>query len=376
MFLLGHPEDSLQILEEGERHSEEIGDKRSLAIFHSKLGSYHVFKGERLAAIEYTEKAFQEAEKINDLELMAPISCELCNSNLNAGQFTETIEVVPRIVGLLEKAQRERDFFGTRYNVYSGICAYCGIAFALLGNFDEGKVFFQKGLSVALEINATYCLGWTEFAYGHFFLTKGAGKDAVEHFQESIGYFEEAEAVYLVGLAWSGLGYGFYLLDDLETACGHIEKGLKITSDIGFPAWLGQLYWFLSMVYFESGDLTKALNCAEEASRLSEKRGEKHWEGISKIWRGRILCRAETSGDRKGQASIYEGMKICEALKLKPYLATGYLFSGELHVNTGQRERALEDLKKAESMFQEMGMDYWVEKTRKVLGSLNQDHSG
>jgi class 3 adenylate cyclase/tetratricopeptide (TPR) repeat protein len=370
MYLLGHPEDSLQILEHGERHAKEVGDERSLAIFLSKLGSYHVFKGERLAAIEYTEKAFQEAEKINDLELMAPISSELCTSNIHSGEFTKTVEAIPKIIALLEKTQRERDFFGTRYNVYSGICAHCGFAFALQGNFNEGKVFFEKALPFALEINALYCLGWTEFAYGHFFLTMGSGEDAVGHFQKSIGYLEEAEAIYIVGAAWSGLGCGFYLLDDLETACRYIEKGLKIMSDMGLSYWLGQFYWFLSMVYFESGDLTKALNCAEEASKLSEKRGERHWEGISKIWRGRILWKAETTGGRNGEESIYEGMKICEALKLKPYLATGYLFSGELYAGTGQRERALEDLKKAEVMFQEMGMKYWLTKTKEVLGRL------
>ena len=34
------------------------------------------------------------------------------------------------------------------------------------------------------------------------------------------------------------------------------------------------------------------------------------------------------------------------------------------------REEALEHLKKAEAMFQDMGMDYWLGKTRKVLATL------
>ncbi len=43
---------------------------------------------------------------------------------------------------------------------------------------------------------------------------------------------------------------------------------------------------------------------------------------------------------------------------------------GELYADRGQRENALENLKKAEGMFQEMGMDYWLAQTQEVLGRL------
>jgi hypothetical protein len=39
----------------------------------------------------------------------------------------------------------------------------------------------------------------------------------------------------------------------------------------------------------------------------------------------------------------------------------------ELCVNVGQREKALENRKKPEAMYQEMGMDYWLVRTKKFL---------
>jgi hypothetical protein len=42
----------------------------------------------------------------------------------------------------------------------------------------------------------------------------------------------------------------------------------------------------------------------------------------------------------------------------------------EIHADTGQKGLALENLKKAEGMFQEMGMDYWLGKTLEVLRRL------
>jgi hypothetical protein len=50
--------------------------------------------------------------------------------------------------------------------------------------------------------------------------------------------------------------------------------------------------------------------------------------------------------------------------------AQGHLFLGELYAHGGQEEKALEHLKKAETMFQEMGMEYWLAVARKVSAGL------
>ncbi len=50
--------------------------------------------------------------------------------------------------------------------------------------------------------------------------------------------------------------------------------------------------------------------------------------------------------------------------------AARQLFLGELYAHGGQKEKALENLKKAETMFLEMGMDYWLDETREVSAGL------
>jgi tetratricopeptide (TPR) repeat protein len=107
-----------------------------------------------------------------------------------------------------------------------------------------------------------------------------------------------------------------------------------------------------------------------EALKLSQKNNEKGFEAWSWIGLGRILGRAETPQIDKAEEYIFHGMKIFDEVKMKPYFALGYLSLGELYVNAGQKEKALENLRKAEAMFQEMGMDYWLVETRKVLADL------
>jgi tetratricopeptide (TPR) repeat protein len=73
---------------------------------------------------------------------------------------------------------------------------------------------------------------------------------------------------------------------------------------------------------------------------------------------------------KQAEECILKGIKIDEELKIKTYYAPGYYFLGELYADTGQKDKALETLKKAEKLFREMGMDYWLVKTREVLERL------
>jgi class 3 adenylate cyclase len=370
MLLLGYPEDSLQILQEGEKHSKDVGDERGLSVFYSKLGHYYAIKGEPLLAINYTENCFQGAEKAQDIELMAPIACELCTSYSIAGKYLKVIEVAPKMLALLEKTQRERDFFGMRYNVYSGLCGYCGFAFCMLGNFKEGKALCDKGYQFAIDINKPYGLGWLELCYSYLFQIMGDGKNSIEHSKKSIKYQEEAQSVFMLGIAWANLGFGYCLLEDLETAKKYIEKGLKIHTDAGLPYYLSFLYWLLSVVHFDSGDLKSVQKHVEKALTLSRDKKERHFEGISEIWLGRILAKAIPSRGDTAEDHILQGIQILHELKIKPYSAQGYLLLGELYADRGEKRKARENLKKAEGMFQEMGMDYWLAKTQEVLGRL------
>ena len=51
----------------------------------------------------------------------------------------------------------------------------------------------------------------------------------------------------------------------------------------------------------------------------------------------------------------------------RPSLYLGHLWLGEVYTEAGRREEALENLTKAETMFRQMGMDYWQAKAQEVL---------
>jgi class 3 adenylate cyclase/tetratricopeptide (TPR) repeat protein len=370
MHLLDYPEDSVEILQEGEKLSKESGDERSLLILRSKLGSYYANHGDPLSAVKYTENSFHEAKKTQDIELIAPTACELCNAYLYASEFSKLIDVAYKVLSLLEKSQRERDFFGTRYNVYSGLCALSVIAAGWLGEFQEGEVLYKKGLHFALDVHSLYALGLLELGHGQCLSLLGDGEKAAEHSQKCVNYYEEAQAVLGLGLAWAQVGYGYYLLGDLKKAKDFTEKGIKIHTDAGPPSWLSFQFWLLGIVHFDQGDLKNAQSFMDKALELSEKNNERHWEGVLRIWLGRILGIVAPSDADNAEEYIFHGIKICDELKTRPFSAQGRLFLGELYSDIGQKEKALKNLRRAEEMFQEMGMDYWLIKVQGAVERL------
>ena len=93
-------------------------------------------------------------------------------------------------------------------------------------------------------------------------------------------------------------------------------------------------------------------------------------EGFAWLQLGRIIGRMEGSHHQKAEECILNGIKILKELKIKPTLSIGFLFLGEFYAHAGRKEDSLKLLKQAEGLFQEMGMNYWLGRTKNILESL------
>jgi hypothetical protein len=63
-------------------------------------------------------------------------------------------------------------------------------------------------------------------------------------------------------------------------------------------------------------------------------------------------------------------MSLLQELGVAAWYGAGYLWLGEIYAESGRREEAIANLKKAEGMFRDMGMDYWLAKAQEALARL------
>lgn len=370
MICLGFPEDSISILQEGERLSRELGDSRLLASFHSWMGMCYSRKGQAALGIQYAESCFREAEDIKDLDLMARTAVDLCTADfLRAADFSRQIDIASKVIPLLEATQRQAESFGT-LNPYCMLLSYYAQARNFTGDFREGQILFEKGVRFASQIGDLTALGIVESQQGlDLVYAKGDLRQGITHLRDGIRYLEERQVLVMLNYAWMGLGWAYWLLEQFDTAREYIEKGLKMQLDAGVRQLRSWPCGSLGMVHLELGDLDKAQGCAEEALRLALENGERWPEGMSRVVLGRVLGRNQRLR-AEAEASILAGIRILSEVRVKPMVAQGQFYLGELYADAGKTKKALASLKKAEAMCQDMGMDYWLQRTRAVLSKL------
>jgi class 3 adenylate cyclase/tetratricopeptide (TPR) repeat protein len=368
---IGLSEGFLPLLQKAEALSVELGDEKNRLIARSRLGIYFILKGnDPDLGWKYIESCAEHPELIKDVELMALIGVDLCASCIISGDIHRIIRIAPTIISLIENSRTQAEFCGSPYNPYSFILGDWGFATGLLGHFSEGEKLVEKALSFAEEINHRATLCNMEYTYGNLLAFKGEGPKAIRILKNAIKDIEESQSMYLAGTAWAFLGYAHWLTGDYQTALDLSEKGLKIQIDLGLPFVRSWCHVSCGLAHFDLGNLEEAGVQAEQALQYSLANNEKHLQGVSRILLGKVLAKADPGQIQTAEGHLRQGISLLEEIGILSYAGTGYLWLGEAYAESGRKEEALTNLKKAEAMFQEMGMDYWLERTRTLLAKV------
>jgi tetratricopeptide (TPR) repeat protein len=248
-----------------------------------------------------------------------------------------------------------------------------GHGLGYLGEFTEGQQACEKAQSLAQETDNAFSIALVEFLYGCFFLPKGDGESSASHMEISIGHLEKLGAVFYLPLALSLLGEGYRLAGELHKALGCMEKGLELLVRTGMPVWLSLYHYHLSLAHFDLGNLKAAKSHAEQGVYFGQENGEQYGKGQSLLQLGKILSKTNSLDTKDAEKHVLQGLKILDELETKPAYAVGCLDFGEIYLDKGLKEDALININKAERMFQAMGMNYWLEKSRMLIAKINKE---
>jgi predicted ATPase/class 3 adenylate cyclase len=354
----GYPQNSLRFLKEGERLAKEIGDEKTLANFFSLIGNLYGTRGDIQLSQRYGEECFEQSKKIQDVEFMAPAAYDLCNVYMFIGEYSKIIDIAPGVIQHLEKTKRKSEFFNRP------------LSLGMLGNPEKGNAFCEKSLRHAIEIGDLRTMGFCENMCGYLSAIMGDWKLSTDHLQNCIKYFEKANWLWPLSIACSGLAYVNSFLGDREIANKYLEKVHKLRHESPVEIFSSFLYSLLGQTYMNLGDIKSGRKYLERALSLAERNNEIHVQGFSWIGLGQILAKTSSSQIREAEEYIRRGIALLEKINIRPHYSQGYFYLGKLYADTGQKAQAAVNLKIAEEMFQEMGMNYWLTRTQGVLENL------
>ncbi len=372
LTFLNYPESSLEILESAEALSRKLEDQKSLMTAYRKLGLYYSLKGNMALALDYSEKGFDEAEKLGAVDLVMQGASDICPSLVLTGELSRTASIAKRALRLLEECQGEGDLFIGAWTAYSALCGYCGYALSAQMKIEEANTYFEKGLASARQTEDKFGAGFIEAWYAASSYWVGDAGATIKHAQNAIDLFEETGINVLLGFVWSFLAGGYYLLGEHETALHHAQKGLSLHRAGGVPSILPIVDWHMGLAYLACGDIENAKKCADEAVTLCQEFNSKLNEGVAWVLHGRVIGECDPSKADITQQEIFQGISIADAIGLGATVVIGHLFLGEVFEKSSRKDEAIENLKIAEKMGREMGMGYWLTRTQEALAKLGQ----
>ena len=371
ILALGFKEGSLEILKEGQKLAEEIGDGSSLAQLCGFIAHFLSYKGDWVQGLNYGERALAEAERIGDVDTAVRVTTDFIGPLCYRGDFQKAASIVERAVVLIEKIGKTNDRFGTSFPLHPTLIAVHGYAKGMLGDFDQGEPCCERVVRLALESKEPRTLAMAEVICGFVSVVRGKDLESCQrHLRSSIRSAEEARFSPYLPLAWTCMGWAEWMQGNLEAArdCGQKAVSTQIEGRLSVMSSLAHL--LLGAVSLDSGDLVGAQTSMEEALRLSQASGERYIEGRAGTWLGRVLGKADVSQAAVAEERILQGIRLLEQMQIKPWQAEGHLLAGELYADTGQEQKALTSLMKAQGMFQEMEMTHWLSRSQRALDRL------
>ena len=150
----------------------------------------------------------------------------------------------------------------------------------------------------------------------------------------------------------------------------YILEGIKIFEEIKQRPFYSWGYLCLGELYSDTSEYAKAMNTLKKAEGEFQDMGIDYRLSFSKSLIGKTLSKINPVQFSESEQIILDAMKIAQDIESKPASAYGHLCLGEIYAENGQKEKALENLKKAETMYQEMKMGLWLGKTREDLNRL------
>ena len=371
ILALGFEGESLEILQEGRRLAEEIGDSSSLARLYAFIAHGMSFKGDSAQCVEYGRKALLEAERTGEIAAAAVAATNVSGSLCFRGDFAKAIEIAEKGIILIDKSGRTADSFGTGFPLYPALMVVHSYSRAMLGNFAEGEPCCEQMIRFATDAKHLRAMAVAEVVCGLVSTVRGKDLESCfKHLENGVRYSRETGFGPYLALAWTCTGWAYWLQGNLDMARDYGEKAIITQSETGTTAMSALTHLLLGTISLDSGDPPGALDSIEKALNLSQTCDERYIEGRALAWLGRALGKADMSQAAAAEGHILRGIKLLEEMKIRPWQAEGHLLAGELYADTGQQQKALSSLMKAQGMFQEMEMTHWLSRAQRALGKL------
>jgi tetratricopeptide (TPR) repeat protein len=339
--------------------AEQLGDPGRLASVLYWVGRLEYVVGNTRAAIEYAEKSLKIAESLADDALTAPPVNLLGRLYWQQGSL-------PQAIGLLERSVEQMLQLGN-LNDAATTAGFAGMALADAGEFARAVPRADQGVRLATEIRNPFALAAAHYFRGAVRSDRGEWAAALEDFADGRRIADEVGDRFRVYALKVYEGRALTKAGDPRRGRETLEDCIAIAEQLGTTLFLSRPKAFLAECLIVLGEVESASRVAQEGVRLAEESGERHGNALAHRALGEALFRRDPPDVVQAEAALLKAVAIQEENGERPELARTLVIYADLLRTSGQEPRAREVAERATTMFRDMGMDWDLDHSARIL---------
>ncbi len=356
------PDDFYSVLKTSLEYARDLNDEPQIAHLNYWFGQRQIILGKLDSAIEHFSQCVELAERWNERALLAQAYAATGRVYFFEADYSKAIDCLEKSIPILIEVDKQDDV------AYSA-GFLCG-AYSLTGSFEKGLSYGDLAVKTSSEIGnlsrEANSYAWT--GVGH--LARGNWEKSIEACIESIRIAHPVGDLVPLVNAFVWLGHSLFMTGLRTEGLLKIQEGIQIMESSSLRILFPLHYSYLAYGYATAEMTEEALEAANKSVHSIEN-GMKGFEGMNFFAFAIAESQKPSPDSRQVDRNFEDGINICRKRGQRPFMAQGLYDYARILSERGDTEKAGECLDKANELFSEMKMSWWLEKVLELKVTLS-----
>jgi tetratricopeptide (TPR) repeat protein len=363
--LVGEVRDMLEQLHAAEALAERLKDDRRRGQVFAFMTTVLTTLGDVDEALVTGNRALEIAHELGDLRLRIVATTYLETAHYYRGDYQHVVEVSPKNLAELPPDWIHQ-YFGMAVPASVFGRAYLILSLAELGRFADAVRYEAEVIQVAQPTQHAHTIGYAQFAASVLHITRGEWAKARLLIEQWVNTCQVLQTPSLLPWAFASSAWALAQAGEAADAAGRVGEAEELLERQAKR----EISMHHGWAYGALGRACLLLGKVDEARRLARRSIEsaQRQPGFTAhaLWLlGDVAAHPDQLNAESADAHYRQALALAERHGMRPLLAHCRFGLAKLERRLGKPEQGQENLAAAETMYREMGMDFWLQQ---VLG--------
>lgn len=348
-------------LEELESMELTQGDKERMLELMSDLQDANYDLGNWDETLRLSERAMELASSLQD-------DHHLSHAYRSAGTILQKRSEAPKAIEYLNKSIQ----ISSEMEDWGGLAeSHCslGATYEVTGDFDNAHSHYQESFEFAQKAEWRAGEALARMGYGRVLAKRDNCQEALNEMQRATEIFEDLGDLKHVAQVYCQYGTTM-LYQDMEKALEYLERSIEMGRKIGDPGTIASGLIMATNTLIEREDFRKALEYLEEAEEIYLELDVKRMLASVHLARGCVYKHLKDWG--RSEENFRMSVELCEEVNEMYSLGDALYQYGDMLIDRGDADKAKEVLRRALTVFKELGSEGQIDWVKKSLRSIGR----